>query len=190
MSSTSFGFIVAGSSPELIGRVRNDNSSNTQCKLHGTAINDSLTNKLYSKISYYEELWLGQQLSSCLVSGQTQNSIELILPTLQHNYVDKQTILDPVLTPKTYQLPTTFDMTQEKLTPGLSSLLPIEDPHPLQKVSFNIYFQRKNIQKHPSLKIFVLYVMDSIRNSILLLEINLERHCNKFVLSRDWYIAK
>ena len=32
--------------------------------------------------------------------------------------------------------------------------------------------------------------MDSIRNSILLLEINLERLCNKFVLSRDWYIAK
>ena len=136
LSCTSFGFFVAGSS-ELTRRVRNDNNSNTQCKLHGTAINDSKY-KLYSKISYYEELWLGQQLSSCLISGQTQNSIELILPTLQHNYVDKQTILDPVLTPKTYQLPTAFDMTQEKLTPGLSSLIPIEDPHPLQKVSFNI----------------------------------------------------
>ena len=127
----------ADSSPELAGRFRNSNTSNPQYKLHDSGINNS-SKDFYSKKSYYEELWLGQQLSSLLISGQTQSRTELILPTLQHNYVDKMTILDPVLTPKTCQLPTAFDVTQEKLTPGLRYLIPIEDPHPLQKVSFKM----------------------------------------------------
>ena len=82
------------------------------------------------------------------------------MPTLQHNYVDKKTILDPVLTPQTYQLPTAFDVTQEKLTPGFSNLIPNEDPHPLQKVNFQ--YNHSNFSRN----IFVLEI------------------------KKDWYLAK
>ena len=83
-----------------------------------------------------KKLELGSDLS-LLEAKDKQQRVEFILPTLRHNYLDIKTILDPVLTPKAYQLPTIFDVTQEKLTPALARLTPIEDPHPLQKVSFS-----------------------------------------------------
>ena len=77
----------------------------------------------------------GDQLSLSLVSKKSLQKQEYILPTLQHNYVYKKTIVDPLSTPKRYKLPTTSSLILEKLTPGIERLVPIEDPHSLQKVS-------------------------------------------------------
>lgn len=64
----------------------------------------------------------------------TAHQHEYILPTTTVNSIQRKTILDPSVSPQSYQLPTFSRIVTEKVTPPPLAITPIADPNPLQVV--------------------------------------------------------
>ena len=62
----------------------------------------------------------------------TAGSVSYHLPTTSTNSIQKKTIVDPIVTPHLYKLPTFSRVVTEKVTPPPLAIVPIEDPNPLQ----------------------------------------------------------
>ena len=63
---------------------------------------------------------------------QAAGSVSYHLPTTSTNSIRKKTIVDPIVTPRLYELPTFSRVVTEKVTPPPLAIVPIEDPNPLQ----------------------------------------------------------
>ncbi|KAK2184841.1 hypothetical protein NP493_250g01043 [Ridgeia piscesae] len=77
---------------------------------------------------------LFRQLELRPAGGGTVHQREYVLPTTSVNSIQKKTILDPTITPQSYDLPTFSRIVTEKVTPPPFAITPIADPNPLQAV--------------------------------------------------------
>lgn len=79
-------------------------------------------------------LGVQEKFSSLSLSSVILPKQEYKLPTTWYNGILKRSIIDPVFSNITLELPTVTSHEIEKLDPSLQSLFPIIDPSPLQRI--------------------------------------------------------
>lgn len=90
---------------------------------------------------------LTERLSACNISAADEKPSSLTffsrsqmgvqeykLPAIRYNSIYKHTIVDPIFSKISYELPTFVNSEIEKFDPSRGSLVPVLDPNPLQRI--------------------------------------------------------
>lgn len=100
-----------------------------------SALNSAIyQNHSVQKSSSESVLIVQEKMCALSLSNTIHPKQEYKLPTTWYNGVLKKSIIDPVFSNVSFELPTTMSHEIEKLDPSLQSLFPIIDPSPLQRI--------------------------------------------------------